>query len=902
MQASKTGAQARAPLSPTTTMIGQSFLHYEILEKLGEGGMGVVYKARDTHLDRFVALKVLPPEKVTDPSRKARFVQEAKAASALNHPNIVTVYDIASDAGQDFIAMEYVAGETLDQRIPRKGMRLTEALKIAVQIADALARAHAAGIVHRDLKPSNVMVGERGEVKLLDFGLAKLVEADTSGDATTATMGVKTEEGTVVGTAAYMSPEQAQGRPLDARSDIFSFGAVLYEMLTGCRAFQGTSNVSVLAAVLREEPAPLPADVPYELRKIIERCLRKDPERRLQHMDDVKLALDDLKQESDSGKLSGGGEAISPPKRRRIYVWAAMAAVGVLLLGGGLWRFSRQEHSPQAVRENPFVTEPGHEQYPVFSPDGMTVAFSGFPEVERWGVEALDDTIQLKMIGTDAIQVLKKNAQKPAWSPDGRWLAYLAGRSMGDGEYEICVIPRIGGAERKIASVYQSPLYWARSVSWAPDGKWLFSWDKEGEKPSHLVMVSLDTGEKVRLTNPPEGSVGDSGPTISPDGRALAFTRRRGPGLSDIHLLALDANLKPTGEPRPLKTGVPYANYAVWTPDGKEIVFCSRHMYAATLWRMRSDGSGKATPLPFGGRGAFCPDIARVGHRLVYMKQVWDTNIWRVELDSAGRAARAPERFIASIMPELDGTWSPDGKWIAFASGRSGPWEIWVCEASGANPRQITSLDSTQVMRPCWSPDSQWIAFATNVEGNEEIYVIRASGGKHRRLTSDPANDNNPRWSMDGKWIYFRSNRGGQSRVWKVALEGGEAIAADQETLGDYGPGGEHLYYSAKGSLWRKPSSGGAEEEILSGMRGTGFAVSAKGVYFSVSLPSSPQGPWRQEIAFHDFATGQRTQIADLRRETGSNISYSVSPDGRYLLYMQCDSQGSDLMLVENFR
>ena len=216
-------------------MIGKRLLHFDILEKLGEGGMGVVYKARDTHLDRLVAIKVLPAEKVADPERRRRFVQEAKAASALNHPNIVTIYDIGQTDGIDFIAMEYVEGKTLDALIPRKGLRLSLALKYAVQVAEALARAHGAGIIHRDLKPSNVMVDEHGLVKVLDFGLAKLTEA-AAADAETATM--RTGQGVVLGTAAYMSPEQAEGKQIDSRSDVFGFGSMFYEMLTGQRAFR----------------------------------------------------------------------------------------------------------------------------------------------------------------------------------------------------------------------------------------------------------------------------------------------------------------------------------------------------------------------------------------------------------------------------------------------------------------------------------------------------------------------------------------------------------------------------------------------------------------------------------------------------------------------------------------
>jgi serine/threonine-protein kinase len=275
-------------------MLGGTISHYQILEKLGEGGMGVVYKARDTHLDRFVALKVLPPERVTDPERKRRFVREAKAASALNHPNIITIYDIDQESGTDFMVMEYVAGQTLSRLIAR-GLALKEAVKYAIQIADALAAAHAVGIIHRDLKPANVMItgtegsGRPGLVKVLDFGLAKLTEW-SQGEATR----TMTAEGVVVGTCAYMSPEQAEGRAVDARSDLFSFGALLYEMLSGRRAFAGPSNLATLTAVLHKEPAPLGGEAPAELERIVMRCLRKNPDERYPGACEVKQALEEV--------------------------------------------------------------------------------------------------------------------------------------------------------------------------------------------------------------------------------------------------------------------------------------------------------------------------------------------------------------------------------------------------------------------------------------------------------------------------------------------------------------------------------------------------------------------------------------------------------------------------------
>src|SRR5580692_1210020 len=277
---------------------------YEILAPIGAGGMGHVYKARDTRLDRIVAIKVLSTDKIADPERKQRFRQEAKAASSLNHPNIITIYDIGSENGIDYLAMEFVAGKTLDQLTPRNGMRIGEMLGYSAQVADALAKAHQAGIVHRDLKPSNVMVSSDGLVKVLDFGLAKLTQPATGEDAVTETMAALTSAGTILGTTYYMSPEQTEAKPVDGRSDIFSFGTMLYEMATGQRPFHGQSQVAVLSAILREDPKPvveIRPDVPAELMRVIARCLRKDPSRRFQHMDDLKVALVELKDESDSG-------------------------------------------------------------------------------------------------------------------------------------------------------------------------------------------------------------------------------------------------------------------------------------------------------------------------------------------------------------------------------------------------------------------------------------------------------------------------------------------------------------------------------------------------------------------------------------------------------------------------
>jgi serine/threonine protein kinase len=380
-------------------MIGRTISHYEITEKLGEGGMGVVYKARDSRLKRFVALKVLPPEKVTDPQRKQRFVWEARSASALNHPNIVTVYDIDESDGVDFIAMEYVEGRTLGELIGRTGLKLNEALKYAIQIADALATAHAAGIVHRDLKPGNVMVTAEDRVKVLDFGLAKLTEtAPVSPGDSTLTEKPLTEVGLIVGTPSYMSPEQAEGKKLDARSDIFSFGSVLYEMLTGRRAFRQDSTALILAAILHLEPPPLPAEMPQELERVVARCLRKYPAQRYQHMDDLKVALEELKEESDSGKLTAA-QVPARPRRRRLLRPALAAAALLVLAAGSVFLWQRVHTKPLTDKDvlvlADFTNTTGDSVFDDTLKLGLSVQLEQSPFLKLVSERTVNDTLKL---------------------------------------------------------------------------------------------------------------------------------------------------------------------------------------------------------------------------------------------------------------------------------------------------------------------------------------------------------------------------------------------------------------------------------------------------------------------------------------------------------------------------
>jgi predicted Ser/Thr protein kinase len=499
--------------------IGQTLGHYRIELKLGEGGMGVVYRAFDTHLERPVAIKVLRQEAQISLERKRRFVQEAKAASALNHPNIITIYDIDTAEGIDFIAMEYVAGKTLDRLIPRSGMGLSEILKCSIQKASALTRAHVAGIIHRDIKPANVMVAADGHVKVLDFGLAKLTEHIVGVEsAPTVAMddNLRTEEGTIVGTTAYMSPEQAEGKKLDCRSDIFSFGSVLYEMSTGRRPFRGETRMSTLAAILNTEPASIhnvALDTPRDLEKIIARCLRKNPDRRFQHMDDVKVALEELKEESESGKL----EAAAPSARlyiKRSPRLAAAALVPVVLLAGAAWWFTGTRtpvpaKTPTLVR---LTSDPGLTTDPALSPDGKLLAYSS----DRGGEGNLDIWVQ-QVSGGEAIRLTRDAADdsEPVFSPDGGAIAFRSEREGGG----IYIMSALGGEARRIARQGHRPRF-------SPDGSQIaYTVGEQHPTAAGKSFIVASEGGQPRQIQP--GFFQAVAPVWSADSRYLLFVGRR---------------------------------------------------------------------------------------------------------------------------------------------------------------------------------------------------------------------------------------------------------------------------------------------------------------------------------------------------------------------------------------
>jgi serine/threonine protein kinase len=481
--------------------------HFTIVEKVGEGGMGVVYKARDTRLGRMVAIKALPDSKTADADSKLRFAQEARTASALNHPNIITIYEIAEHEQRSYIVMEFVDGKPLSQLIPKRGMKMTEALRVAVQVADALAAAHRAGIVHRDLKPGNIIVDSHGLVKVLDFGLAKSVATvgvGASDDASTRTLATPlTEPGTVMGSAPYMSPEQAEGRPVDARSDIFSFGAVLYEMITGQRPFFGESPAAVMAAVLRSEPKPvseLSPTTPPEVERLIGRCLRKDIHKRSQNMSDVKLALEELRDDSESGKLLKPVSAtLDGRPSHRQWLWPAITAA--LILAGGLgWIYrNRMAAAPIRAPELTRLSPDDGFSYsaPAISPDGKLVAYvsdrSGKPEL--W-LQQVGGSVPIQLTHSQSGVV------RAAFFPDGTRILYLTAASTIDtraGQNTLETISTLGGEPQVLAAASIPYVITMPNFSISPDGRRIAYVEEKPAGGARLTIKSTNGEQEGSL-------------------------------------------------------------------------------------------------------------------------------------------------------------------------------------------------------------------------------------------------------------------------------------------------------------------------------------------------------------------------------------------------------------------
>jgi serine/threonine protein kinase len=891
---------------------GTTISRYRILSRLGVGGMGEVYLAEDTRLHRRVALKVLPAELASNRDRMRRFKQEATAAAALNHPNIAHIYEIDEADGVNFMAFEFIDGETLRQPIRSGRMKLGEALDVAIQIASALSAGHAAGIVHRDIKPENIMLTRDGHAKILDFGLAKLMAPRTrltSPEEATLEW-LSTDPGTVLGTSAYMSPEQARGLDVDARTDIWSLGVVLYEMVRGRVPFAGATKSDVIASILGTEPPPPEEDAhehAIELKWILHKALRKEMEERYQTARELLRDLKDLRQQFDTqtrlGKKSTEETSgwVGWVKRTKLNTLIALL-LGVIIITGialALYKFIGRKPPPAilpAVKVVPFTTFHGRQQQPTFSPDGNQIAFA-------WNGEKRDNfEIYVKLVNTGApplrLTFNRADDLYPAWSPDSREIAFV--RQSGS-EINILLVPALGGPERRLysgTSAFLSLYEYGNALSWSPDGKFLaFSAQRSPQEPNSILLLSRETLETRQITSPPAGFLGDSTPAFSPDGKALAFVR--GSSSRDIEIYVVPAA---GGEPKRLTFDGRSGRSLAWTADGREIVFSQWFSGNLRLWRVSATG-GTPEQLAVGGEGGSSLAISRQGNRLAYSQESRSTDIWRMVI--SGSSTRSPTRFISSTRPDYGPQYSPDGKRIAFTSGRSGSHEIWVCDADGQNPVQLTSFAGPDAGSPRWSPDGRQIVFDSVAAGDRDIFVVSADGGKPSRLSGETADEvrARPSWSRDGKWIYFGSNRTGDWQIWREPAEGGNAVQVTRQ-------GGREAFESFDGNfvyytrgfgipgIWKVPVAGGEETLVLDEALQGFWALRDNGIYFI-----NPKATPLPTIEFLDFATGHTKRVAAIEKEFQlTHPSLAVSPDGRWLLYAKEEILESDIMLVENFR
>ena len=741
---------------------GQRVTHYEILEKLGEGGMGVVYKAHDSRLKRFVALKALPPHRISDPERKQRFMQEARSASALNHPNIITVHDIGSAGGIDFIAMEYVEGKTLDELIGRNGLKLNETLKYAVQMADGLSAAHAAGIIHRDLKPGNVMVTAEGRVKVLDFGLAKLTERlPTSGEHSTEQP--STETGLILGTVSYMSPEQAEGKKLDARSDIFSFGSVLYEMLTGRAPFRRDTSALTLAALLHLEPPPLPAEIPHDVEKVVTRCLRKDPARRFQTIADIKVELEELKEELDFGKL----RVVPPAAHGRR--WPQLAVpVGLILLaavGISAYRMMRTPGAPSASALSRLTSDSGLTTDPALSPDGKLLAYAS----DRSGEGELDIYVR-QVSGGEPIRLTQGFGQnrEPSFSPDGTSIAFASEREDGG----IFVMSALGGPARKVAAQGRRPKF-------SPDGTQIAYWTgilgggaSFNYKNSCRVFVVAASGGTPRQIR--SDFVAAAFPEWAPEGKHLLFLGNRDSKLPDEE--DIDWWMTPLDEGRAISTGAlrvtrqlgltgPFTVYPwalvtpVWHPAGNLLVFPARSGDSRNLWRIGISPQtwkviGTPERLTLSSAIEENPSVApgsRGSVRLAFASLSETSDIWSLPLDpNAGKTKGQPKRLTSDAAADFHPALSRERTQMAYVSERSGGQEIWIRDLRTGREVSLNASRSGKFM-PRFSPDSRMVSFASQKDGKFDIYLVPAAGGSAEMICGDCGQATS--WSPDGRYL-----------------------------------------------------------------------------------------------------------------------------------------------------
>ncbi|MFL6276577.1 MAG: protein kinase domain-containing protein [Blastocatellia bacterium] len=790
-------------------MVSRSISHYRVLRKLGEGGMGEVYLAEDTRLERQVALKVLPPNVAADEDRVRRFMLEAKAASALNHPNILTVYDIGDSEDSRFIATELVNGETLRSRLRRAPFSLRESVDVAMQVASALNAAHGAGIIHRDIKPENIMVRPDDLVKVLDFGLAKLlapIRGAADSEAETLAKGM-TRPGSILGTLQYMSPEQVRGQSVDARSDIFSLGAVLYEMLTGKGLFDKPTQGDVIAAILME--APMLSDLPPQLQSIVAKSLQKDKAQRYQTSQELLLDLKRLNRELElsdqpvavspqTGEVAAFATSIMTARRFSLHQTLAILLLTCLALSAVWWFAVRRPTTmPASLRISEVATwrsAPG-EGYSVgsFSPDGARIAF-----VTNIGGSR---NVYVKQTAANAspVQITKDESgnDQPIWSPDGEEVTYFSTRGNQNGLWRLAYF---GGSASLITTVPASdtkPRYWSKSgVLYYEAKQNLFALDIKSRQTTQLTSFEPADNSAYSLN-------------ISSDEKQIVYVGAEGDRWGVWTMPARG------GAARQIVNSATEIRNVVWHADSRRILYSALVDGVFQIFVTDTDAS-PATQITFGDNDSFVLDVTTDGAKILYGSSKEESDVWGVSITGEEFA------LTSDINSELWPSVAPNTKTVAYLSVKNLSQGDKL--ASGAILLKPTDPDAspTQLIddgfMPVWSPDSRQVAFMRLVGGIYNLWAIQAVGGEARQVTNGGVLAVSPSvmpynrtqasdfgWSPDGRRIVYRSKKSGAPNLWLVSADGANDTQVTNNSQADlryYSPlwssDGKHLAYTSR--------------------------------------------------------------------------------------------------------